>query len=156
MRQRNNKTKAVEIAKDVLKWLSTKKIVPHPGTYWDLAETIPPGSVQTGLREVVTKSAPCHVCALGALFIAGVDRYNKLETSYDRQYFNAEEMRNHLDLAFTLRQLHLIEYAFEQWTNQDDPELTAAGLKYINIEDSTTRLREICKNIIDNEGVFTV
>ncbi len=148
----NDKKKAVVIAEDVLKWLEAGRLQAETMIYCTTPE-IPAGSVQTGLA-VVTKAKPCQVCALGALFIASVDKFNKLDISSPQRHFSESLIREHLAFAFSASQLQQIEWAFERWVERNQPELNEAGMFAKDEEDNTKRLEKICQNIIDNKGVF--
>lgn len=118
--------KAVLIAKDVLKWIKSKRIVVSPGTYVKFPvnlNTRVGEQLQDVLPEVVTPEEPCTVCALGACFLASVARFNALEIPkvgtkdwllypYETKlYFTP--LQDHLHQAFSDEQLILIESAFE-------------------------------------------
>lgn len=152
----NDKKKAVAIAKDVLKWLKAGRMKAESMIYCHTPR-IPTGSVRAGL-SVVTKDKPCKVCALGALFIAAVDKFNKLDIPSPCDCFNDGMIREHLNFAFTERQLHEVEWAFERWqTDEIAPgmkDLNKAGQFVKDETNDTIRLEKICQNIIDNKGVF--
>ena len=149
MNETLDKEKAVEIAKDVLLRLDQFKIV-DKGIYIHLdnpSEIPKTGSIQDKLDNLIPS---CQVCAMGALMIAYIDKYNNC---------NFEDFRLHLcsnlDIIYALkgffseRNLKRIEKAFEGW----DKGLAEYkfGLEYSS---PRNRLRAICQNIIDNGGEF--
>lgn len=158
----------VEIAKDVLKWLRAGKLNASPGTYCALPfETEAydaPLNLQTALQKKVTKTKPCHVCALGALFIGAVDKYNKVEVPVGGYLKKTQSgLTSRLKDYFDVRQLRLIESAFEGGNFAKDSGTMfeyIAGFNYrgfyFTYRDSRARLKAIMENIIANEGTFVL
>lgn len=137
------------IAKDVLKSLKSNHIRPSPGTYlWSeaLRSFQNPSIVGKQVCELL-KSQPCEVCAIGALFVGQVERFNKLKFTKD---LYSDDLRAELIKAFSMPQLLLIEAAFEGWS-EGKFDGAAFATKY---PDSTKRMEAIMRNIIRNNGTF--
>lgn len=116
------------------------------------------------LREYRTQSAPmhtdsfkdskytvCEVCALGALFLAHIDRYNRLTVreALDPEWIKTQ-IDNKLGELFTQEELDWIEIAFENSHNRDRvPKglMDAAFGKF-----DTERLVAILEYLIENKG----
>src|SRR6185369_4934664 len=108
----------VEIAKDVLKMIRAKRIVVESGYGYVCVEQAIPGTAETGLKELLAEAPPCTVCAKGALFVAKLDKKNKLQlgdvSSSDEFYgLDHDKTCEYLVSDFTQPQLDLIEAAFE-------------------------------------------
>lgn len=139
----------VLIAKDVLKGLKNNHINPIPGIYlWSeaLRSWENPEIIGKQVCELL-KSKPCEVCAIGALFVGQVERFNKLEFTKD---LYSDDLRAELTKAFSMPQLLLIEAAFEGWIEGKFDGSTFQK-KY---PDSTKRMDAIMRNIIKNNGTF--
>lgn len=135
----------IRIAKDVLLQLKERKLKPAH-LYADFSgkksiEDLKPG---TDLQPLF-KEKNCQVCAIGALFVAKVRRYNDAQTTtyaFDQKYsdfignaFIHKNLRN----IFSKNQLNDMEAAYEsQLTYMTDKE----------------RMTWIMKNIIENGGTF--
>ena len=103
----------------------------------------------------------CEVCALGACFLSVVALTNKYDFGLsDNIDLSGEDVFKRLKSVFSLKQLYLIENAFElgqgfsaqrsRW-HTDYLAAISFGKKY---DRPKSRLRAIMKNIIANEGVF--
>lgn len=163
------KRRAVLIADDVLKWMRTKRIKVETDTYFrfdEIHENLDGQSLQEHLTTLVTRRKPCAVCALGACFIASVDRFNQVKVDSELFGLFNPQMKfalvsDHLSETFSTRQRDLIEAAFEQQS-----VLGFVGIRTPNAyersavrfgkrrTDSRARLRAIMRNIIANRGVF--
>lgn len=114
--------RAVIIAQDALKWIESKKLKVVTGTYFRVPiglEDRTNESFQDFLKEV-TPEKPCRVCALGGLFVASVDRFNEAKIIPDSWGCSEQEFTYHIDSlmthmedAFGLQQMRLIESVFE-------------------------------------------
>src|SRR5688500_3784648 len=90
----NADRKRVAIARDVLKHLATKRFQATQRIYLldkNAEEEIYAPSVDAQVCEVLKKVDKCSVCALGALFVATVEKANALTVSE----FNNEENCGH-------------------------------------------------------------
>lgn len=146
------KEQRVLIAKDVIKQLRAGKFVASPGTYFDPSSSAEFRRVCdiTDAQEAVRALKRCDVCARGAVLIAAVDRYNKLEGGYDALWSAAasgshDGDREYINRFFAPRMLANMEAAFEwnpQWLK-----------KY---RSATQRLDAIMRNVISNGGDFDI
>jgi hypothetical protein len=163
----------VEIAADVLEWISTKRLVPHVGMYiivYDGGNVLPTCEVDD------INGFNCQACALGGVFALASFRTGLSigEAAKGDGAIN-EEMHDRLEAYFDRSQLALIECAFEQSTGFDygvvTPEQTrkardfgvgvAHALDYFRFtgpewdrERDARVMRAIMQNIIDNDGTF--
>lgn len=162
----------VQIAEDVLAWLRTKRLNVVTGSYCVFDEGFMPygytlgTSLQKILPEIVTSRKPCQVCAKGAMFIAAVDRYNKVQLrDANGDGFSNREIIKAMKAYFSKRTLDLIEVAFEckdanfEFSNGYNQPVTNRvarnaiefGKRY---QDPRARLRAIMRNLISNNGDF--
>lgn len=135
----------IRIAKDVLLQLKEKKLKPAH-LYADFLgkesiENLKPG---TDLQPLF-KEKNCQVCAIGALFVAKVRRYNDAQTTpyaldpEHSYYITNKFVHKNLRNIFSKNQLNDMESAYE---NQ---------LSYITDKE---RMTWIMKNVIENGGTF--
>ncbi len=161
---------AVDIAKDVLKQLDARKLRIRRGTYCSGSiDSQKGGEIKVGdqVQEhlpVVRKA--CDVCAKGALFLSYVELKNKVRfehinvamdlSGYEGQtnlWFGHGYMCDLLGGAFDRENLNLIENAFE--VDYSPQKLTSPALEFGRKHKTpAARMRAICQNIIDNDGVF--
>lgn len=117
-----SKAKArVEIAKDVIAALNTKKLVATSGNYGSI--NIEKSSFKkfkydtlVSVRDALGVSTNCQVCALGAACLAVVGRENKLKAPFyssSVELSHVTALRAQLREYFTPLQIALIECAFE-------------------------------------------
>lgn len=157
--------KRVLIAKDVIKALNMRKLVAQHGTYMrvddpKLKRTVLGNKQLSDVFDKATKKKDsCHVCALGACFVAGVQRFNNVvatdigysaKTEID-DLNNDDTMRDFLVDYFSMEQLHLIENCFE---SSDAMELAPSGEDWKPKLEGTERMIAIMKNIVKNKGTF--
>jgi hypothetical protein len=110
-------------------------------------------------EKVNTKT--CEVCAKGGLFVSYIGRVNNFS---DDCLGNDESNEAHKKLleVFTLRQLAIIEYAFEGtqyiYSVNIPYDLEKKLHKFYdeNYDDDDKRLIKICENIIKNKGTFKI
>lgn len=155
-------TKRVRIAQDVILQLKQKRIVANEGRYFLLPFEDPEKLVRPGreLQKVLPK-IQCRTCALGGLFAARVNLFNKfkitkamtLDCEVDQVDLQAE-LRKYFDGY----QLDLIEIAFETtefvWNDVSPTGAKRAisfGKRYLT---SRNRMIGIMRNIIKNDGTF--
>lgn len=153
----NESTKAqkrVMIAQDCIDRLACKLLSANTGSFI----TYEVGVVVTQER---VNTIGCEVCAKGGLFASYIGRVNNFS---DNCLGNDENNKAHKKLleVFTLRQLAIIEYAFEgtQYIySVNIPHDTQNKLEDFYIEnsgDDDQRLIKICENIIKNKGTFKI
>lgn len=155
----------IAIAKDVLKRLRGKKLIPLQGTYVRPANRVfdlfdDEDSQQSQAQKHLDKLTDgCRVCALGAMFCSYVALKNKAKVF---EFLNSDsfyDVEYRLKQAFSYSQLELIEGAFEgTWIQRESQlenadEIMAFVDKYACPRE---RMRAIMKNIIKNDGTFVL
>lgn len=133
----------IEICKDVLKHIGIIRAT--PGTY-----------LRGGLAPEIDGIIPsdgrlykrCDVCALGALLIGRINRFNTLKWSdisiRGELRLGSDNIIVLLESVFDEEELCDIEAAFEGWDKYDE----------IFESDPQERLRIIMQHIIDNNGIL--
>src|SRR6185312_4105361 len=132
--------KRVIVAKDVLTQLALGKIIASPGTYlniddsdvdslfnkaeggetWDSeqpSKTEINEAKDTQMCDVFKGMKSCSACALGSVFVSAVSIMDKLTVGdiVEDSYIGDDDgMRKYLGKVFSLKQLHMIENAFER------------------------------------------
>lgn len=167
--------KAIKIVEDCLERIKLKQFDIQKGNYLG-RDFIYDFKNDESVRDILNsrKSLPsCQVCAKGALFMSHIGRVNKctIDELYNR-YVEICDSNKELDSIFPNCNYHLIEIAFEMFHVDDDVETPIMIIidnfdeeeaeKLINkacefgekYNDSKSRLKAICKNIIKNNGVF--
>lgn len=170
----------VVIAKDVIAALDAKKINAQPGIYCeiDLAfEEV----VGKDLRSKIPDAKQCNVCALGAIFVAKVARFNDFNVGKENYGsfvgddteivdVGGGDIRSNLSEYFDDIQLGLIESAFEKITDfaysafydrsksgrvtPEENRLCDRAACFSRSNNPEFRMRKIMQNIIDNHGTF--
>lgn len=173
----------VVIAKDVIAALDAKKINAMQGTYCDTDLNFRSISGKS-LREALPAAKKCDVCALGALFMAKVGRFNDFtvdthNAGYSHENFGVgsqETLHENLKDYFTPIQLGLIETAFEnnsefaRWAFEDvnvaamgsdnyellpeQRKLVSRAKRFTRAKNTAERMRKIMLNIVTNRGEF--
>lgn len=155
----------VEIAKDALKLLEAKSILPTSGYYVSFKQSNIFNEEDISGRELVEKTT-CSTCALGALFVSTITRLNsrhdKTVHIYLDQAFGTiskPEVMGELTKYFSEEQLKLIEIMYELWpniltNNCLDTDVNKDAMNYLAEFSSLVRLTIILKNIIKNGGEF--
>ncbi len=179
-----SKAKArVEIAKDVIAALNTKKLVATSGNYGSI--NIEKGNLEkfedyslVSVRDALGVSTNCNVCALGAACLAVVGRENKLKATF---ISGSVEISHNVGFRIQLReyfrplQIAMMECAFEGGETFAEYEDIHPSNEYafsrinkaVNMfkvidtddsdllaQDDDMRMRAIFQNIIDNKGEF--
>lgn len=173
MKKQKKLTKAekrIIIAKDVIKQIRSKFLIPYKGCYVSITNNYDPISSGTiNAQEELKNIKSCRVCAKGSLLISKIAKFNSvfLDGKYDinttfSQLNGNDRCINNLP-EFTRRQLDLIELAFENFISSDDKTIffsqklaNKARDFYAKYEDTEQRLIAICKNIIKNKGTFVL
>jgi len=178
--------KRVFIAKDVLAQIDLNRIQAVSGVYFE-SETLNDivddvrfegKSASKQLQTIFRKVETCTACALGSMFLCGVETANKLKLNQtdivDNRGVVSDDIYTYLSRFFDMRQLVVIESAFEQrnmfaehrdhserfdnLTYEEVEEITdevADAIDFGLIEsDATTRLQLIMRNIVANKGTF--
>lgn len=148
-----------EIARDVLAAMKAEKIQVESGNYCEMKfDTDGQAQDSVSFRDVMPKLKQCHVCAIGALFVANVARTNRFDISV---YGNGDAWVGDMDMLRKLRpyfsavELRTIEAAFEGGAVDLDRQigrdtLNACRRFYNRHPDAEQRLQAICRNIIRN------
>lgn len=154
--------KRVQIARDVLAQLRSKRLIATAGTwlsaeYGDDLFTREDVDNNVELQEILKKQESCEGCALGGMFMCAVERHNKLkvgnmESPRDGQA-SEEDAIKYLKKFFTVAQLDEIEAAFEQGGGARSGSDVAVNFAS-DVDDDEERMRLIMENIIVNKGRF--
>lgn len=167
--------KRVAIARDVLTQLDAGRITAESGVYvrsFELVNLIDESAKDVQLQSLLPAVDECNVCALGSMFICGVNIANKLPvkgvTTYGEEV-SGRDAKKYLRRFFTNGQLGLIESAFETTdmlsnysrVSKRDNDLVGTAIRFgrlFDLEDydlqDEIRLRAIMENIIVNNGTF--
>lgn len=170
--------KRVQIAKDVISSLKSRKMSASPGVYFrstkanfEKFEQLNIPSSEIEVQDVMNNVQSCEVCALGAVFVCAVKRANKLKMEeigehelYVKFGLDSNQISPYIDKFFSPTQRMLIENAFEMYTvnNKIDmrisEEIFMTAVKYNrgfhHRTSSNMRMIRIMKNIIRNKGTF--
>jgi len=158
----------VQIAKDVIKQIAAKKYKATQGSYVANGEFYRQFDSMHKLydeeAQVKVPKTRCDVCAIGACFLATVDRFDKLKVGDLPGCWNPEYGRGgqvqYLNKWFSPDQLTLMEVAFEKgevpptaYKGSDDrlDDAVAYGCQY---KTANQRLVAIMRNVIRNKGTF--
>lgn len=166
----------VLVAQDVIAQIKAKRFAAEQGTWTDLCprpEIKHDASFQETFLE--NQAVKCQCCAVGSLFLGCTLFTNKIENvevddnwELGDKLFERQKFANGFEKLFSIKQLGLIEMAFEGTTGffQDDDWLDIAAPKVSEKEriaavmfheryaDSEKRLIAIMQNIIANKGTF--
>ena len=152
--------KRVLIAKDVIKLLDLKKIKSVRGLYLNLNGEDTKDS-NAPVEKVLKKKKSCQVCALGSLFYAHVNRFNKVKVKNLRnEYYDARW--NHPNNQFEATQFNICK-PLHSYFSQEQLLLIEDYFEENNIYSSTVNdyipakkmsIRAIMENIIKNNGTF--
>lgn len=178
----NGPARRVEIAKEVLSLFDRKKLAPTNfcGGYIEFATPVECDNeeLQTVFEE--EKAPTCTVCAIGAMFMGAVCKFDKFKTK--QLLISRSDKSKHIhtpdiDVSkgffpyirkfFSLSQLALIEVAYELSArgvinNKDlrnrkpitDEQVETARSFGSEFGSHELRLRAIMKNVIENKGTF--
>ncbi len=189
--------KRVRIAKDVIKQVEIKRfialnqvyLIAEDTTRWDDSWSRFNSGHSFGnvydkpvkVNEIIA-GKKCQVCAMGAMFVCGVDRLNSVTTADMTSTNKGSFMRDYLTSYFSDEQLALIEMCFEgtsigldidkhvrqrvlhancnphyynDYRNGKKAYFNAHEEWFYHYLNTETRLLEIMKNIIANNGTFS-
>lgn len=168
--------KRVRIAKDVIDALNTKRITANRGGYilpskgeGDLFEN---AALDTQVRDAFSTVKHCEVCALGGIFVAAVERFDRIKIK-NLNYMpimrgntntvsdlNLHHFENYLYKFFSRKQLAMIEMAFEDLHTlvdvpaiSDEEEDAIFKFSY-RFKTAKNLMIAIMENIIKNKGTF--
>lgn len=167
--------KRVAIARDVLKQIKKKKILPMHSCYVD--SIIYKGNSEIRfdqniqLNKITSKIKDCEACAVGSLFLCAIDRNNHFDLKqakllhdgsggYPEIQMSPKPIFAYLKRFFTIKQIQLIEIAFEGYYSGNFGKNIITfkeSEKAMDFRDGTLlseRLVCIMKNIIENKGTF--
>ena len=140
--------KRVAIAKDVIAQLNTKRLTATRGVYIEMGAK----KVRSSGQQVceLTAGVSCQVCALGAMFVAGVERADDLSVAdlgFRRNELfsgdNGDGAYSYLKRFFKYDQLRAIEKHFEGWGE-------------VSCGEADVRMLQIMENIVKNRGRFSL
>jgi hypothetical protein len=119
--------KRVAIMKDVIKQVKSKDLIAKTGQYVNkISSSFMWGNTDDKqINEIlIEKKIQCEVCARGAIFIAGLKRFNNLKVGDIKgRQFNWDVREEYESNFFEKQQLSLIERVFER-------EAVPAGSQY--------------------------
>jgi hypothetical protein len=142
-----NSQKRVAIAKDALQWIRLGALTPTKGTYLrpQLHPTLALDYPERAAVQANTLNwGACQCCALGAIFISKVNRFDNCSAMDFQSFVGQSRM---MDGIFDYIDLDRIETAFEGWAD----DMYGWVKKY---PDAKPRLMAILCNIIRNKGDF--
>lgn len=177
----------VVIAKDVISALNSKRIKATKGSYFGvdfneqdrwrnkyLTLEATDNEWDTLPKVPITLPKKCNVCAIGSVFVAAVDRFDKLTPAtasnvviHGDDYAMVEQLKP----WFSEKQLRLMEVVFEgksvRWVEliQYEEERNAIDMHYEIVKGiplphivkkADVLMRAIMKNIIKNKGTFVI
>lgn len=163
--------KRVQIARDVLAQLATKRLIATPGVW--LAGKHEDDELFSGkdveknpeLQSILNKSKQCTGCALGGMFMCAVERADKLKLTdlsdgaKESGVPDMPDVFKYMRRFFSNEQLEQIETAFEQGDGacsaDDDYDNEYSGWLPESCSPSE-RMRLIMENIVVNKGRFVV
>jgi len=169
--------KRVIIAKDVIAALNAKRYAAKRKVY---VEFMDPLSFEASDQlDKVIKDKKCDVCAIGAVFISAVDRFDNLKCedvvihtrSASTMEFHFEQfgdrlgingitssgIMNYMTDFFDRNQLRLMEAAFEceNIACYLDTQIINRAIEFGRAESNIeNRLIKIMQNVIENDGTF--
>jgi len=170
--------KRVAIAKDVIDQVKSKELIPKKGFYLDQRSSalVQGQSDDKQVNEIlIEKKIQCEVCARGAIFIAGLKRFNNLKVGDIKNRNLDYEVREEYETNFfEPQQSVLIERVFEAkafpnteklrgFVGYYHPKICRAASKYRqelsrsgDFGRTANLLIGIAKNIILNNGDFVI
>jgi hypothetical protein len=157
--------KRVQIARDVLAQLASKRLIATTGTWLagsDEGNLFSRQDVEKSpeLQKVLSKTKECTGCALGGMFMCAVERADNLkigDLSDDTQsqlQIQTDDIFEYMEKFFSRGQLHMIESAFEQGDGHASDEDAADWLS--EVDEASERMRLIMENIVVNKGKFVL
>jgi hypothetical protein len=164
----------VLIAQDVIAAINARRIVPARGIYLTSDKAI--AVKGENMREALGEHPQCTACAVGAVFVAAVERFNNaIANEYmHRTSLNRFALVDLLGIYFSNEQLALIEIAFEcmmvplsvirRANVFEDVQLQTETQRAIDFgnqrraqdheQNTAFRMIAIMENIIQNNGTF--
>lgn len=152
--------KRVQIARDVLAQLRSKRLVATSGSwltgvFGDSLYSREDVENNVELQDLLKKQETCEGCALGGMFMCAVERHNKLKVGNlpNDGLIDEDDAVNYLRKFFPINQLDEIEAAFERGGGARSGTEEAEDFAS-EVEDDEERMRLIMENIIVNKGRF--
>jgi hypothetical protein len=156
----------VAIAKDAIEQIKAGRLIPQSGVYLRVeGKSFYRVDPRMQIKELVAGTR-CTVCALGAVFIAAVDKRNAIAVReiVEGDGCTSWTFRNYLQNLFSREQLCLIEMAFEQNDSPGDfgefgvvvgrDEVLDCWRWVDEVPESRDRLTAILENVVRNDGTF--
>lgn len=157
--------KRIQIARDVLAQLVSKRLMPKYGVWLAGAKNkfLFSKNVEgdSEVKDIFAKVKQCEGCALGGMFMCAVERADKLKMNQLQDYGDSYGINigtgdtfSYMKKFFSKAQLEMIECAFEagngsvRYGNYDAVEFVR------DIDEPGERMRLIMENIVVNKGTF--
>jgi len=177
MIKRNNATfrkltkvkKRVAIAKDVIKQIDAKLLIPEAATYFTPKDHSMFYDYANEELSPFFYTEKCNACAIGSLFISQIRKEDNFKLDKDCDIDDERDMRVKLRKYFTPLQLSMIETAymqniyFAEKVNLKKYSLIITRckkyrkknkLKEFTTPNDSKALKLIMQNLIDNKGTF--
>lgn len=154
--------KRIVLVKDAINQILNKRVTIVKGEYCLIEDENLIKGIQLNKVLSLVKKENCKVCAKGALFLAHVDKFNRIKLSSNNIFMASnKEIKNRLKNIFSSIQLSMIEAAFELQVIDDIlslENLSNLGNRCIdfgnNYRNCESRILAIFDNIIKNKGEF--
>lgn len=154
----------VRIARDVIAQLKAKKYVAVVGTYaaiWNDEKYEEKFEGLVNPQEAVRAAQRCDVCARGALVLATIDRYDRLElmslADIEDQAEDGADGGAYINRYFSPSQLIQMEDVYEgnPWHGSDWHLMDDLVNKWWDMyPEAMDRMEAIMRNVIRNDGTF--
>jgi len=146
----------VAVAKDVIAGLKSKRLKSQH-CYLFTKGTVTLNGGEDLQTILATKVRQCEVCGIGAIFVAAVEKFDRVtcERGSILQFGSDEVIAAKLKGLFSPKQLQLIEAVYEGYTHKHPYHLSNKIYAFsYRFPDSENRMVAIMRNIIRNNGVF--
>lgn len=174
MKTKTIEEKRIEILKDVLKHIKSRRILGSKGKavlQFDTEEDISECDLQKVLKSMSRNKYVCKVCVRGGLLYSAVWKNNNLSVEWKtHNLFSGktntlrgiagsedDEHEKYINELFSKEQQKLMERAFERQFHIDNltvEELDACNEFHDKYPNDTQRITAIVKNAIKNGGIF--
>lgn len=162
VRKLTRREKCVEIAKDAILWVRSRRNLGREGYLQSSNDLGIPSEVPI-LPAINDNQTPCGVCALGACLVGYVRKFSSASlvearlSQNDTSCICREDITTILKPYFSATELRQIERAFEGWHSYDfDEESDDSIRRWQRIRSWKSRLIAILQNIVRNKGYFVI
>lgn len=149
--------KRIEIAKDVIASVHSKKYVAEQNTYLSLSSRTE-SCIDYTLDNIKQPHVICNVCAIGSMFVSDVLKTDKLKKSFG---FHHSSMVKTLSNIYSERELRILEMCFEgndvhdMFVEENETQLRKDARNFRGqFNTPRKRLLGIMENIVKNNGHF--